>query len=145
MFVISRLHYWCRIDLLPMPCKHTHTKWCVNGSDRPWLIYLHISKCMYSNKRGQLRYKNVFFNSAFKNILAPTLSLSSRPKSEHLPENRRLKAETNLPRHLVSLTRFYKIAVQNYKFQMASGQGSHWFIESPTTLPCMYSRPLSDI
>ena len=30
------------------------------------------------------------------------------------------------------LTRFNKIAIPNIKFQMANGQGSHWFIESPT-------------
>ena len=32
------------------------------------------------------------------------------------------------------LTRFNKIATPNNKFQVASGQGSHWLIESPTIL-----------
>ena len=42
------------------------------------------------------------------------------------------------------LTRFNKIAIPNYKFQMAGGQGSHWLIENPTIL-YLYSLPLSDI
>ena len=32
----------------------------------------------------------------------------------------------------LSLTRFNKIAIPNNKAQMASGQGSHWLIESTT-------------
>ena len=32
----------------------------------------------------------------------------------------------------VNLTRFNKIVIPNNKFQIASGQGSHWLIESPT-------------
>ena len=32
----------------------------------------------------------------------------------------------------LDLTRFNKIAIPKNKFQMASGQGSHWLIESPT-------------
>ena len=43
------------------------------------------------------------------------------------------------------LTRFNKIAIPNYKFQMASGQGSHWLIESPTIFSSMCSPPLSNI
>ena len=43
------------------------------------------------------------------------------------------------------LTRFNKIAIPNNKFQMASGQGSHWFIESPTMFLSMCSPPLSYI
>ena len=43
------------------------------------------------------------------------------------------------------LTRFNKIAISNNKFQMASGQGSHWLIESPTIFSSMCSLPLSDI
>ena len=43
------------------------------------------------------------------------------------------------------LTRFNKIAISNNKFQMASGQGSHWLIESPTIFSSMCSPPLSDI
>ena len=39
------------------------------------------------------------------------------------------------------LTRFNKIAIPNNKFQMASGQGSHWFIESPTIFSSMRSHP----
>ena len=35
------------------------------------------------------------------------------------------------------LTRFNKIAISNNKFQMASGQGSHWLIESPTIFSSM--------
>ena len=42
-------------------------------------------------------------------------------------------------------TRFNKIAISNNKFQMASGQGSHWLIESPTIFSSMCSPPLSDI
>ena len=45
----------------------------------------------------------------------------------------------------VLLTRFSKIAIQNNKFQMTSGQGSHWLIESPTILSFMYNPLLSDI
>ena len=41
--------------------------------------------------------------------------------------------------------RFNKIAISNNKFQMASGQGSHWLIESPTIFSSMCSPPLSDI
>ena len=44
----------------------------------------------------------------------------------------------------LDLTRFNKIAISN-KFQMASGQGSHWLIESPTIFTSMCSPPLSDI
>ena len=40
---------------------------------------------------------------------------------------------------------FNKIAISNNKFQMASGQGSHWLIESPTIFSSMCSPPLSDI
>ena len=43
------------------------------------------------------------------------------------------------------LTRFNKIAISNNKFQMASGQGSQWLIESPTIFSSMCSPPLSDI
>ena len=43
------------------------------------------------------------------------------------------------------LTRFNKIVIQNNKFQMASGQGSHWLIESPTISSSMCSPPLSYI
>ena len=43
------------------------------------------------------------------------------------------------------LTRFKKIAIPNNKFQMASGQGSHWLIGSPTIFSCMCSPPLSNI
>ena len=43
------------------------------------------------------------------------------------------------------LTRFNKIAIPNNKFQMASGQGSHWLIENPTIFSSMCSSPLSDI
>ena len=46
---------------------------------------------------------------------------------------------------LVDLTRFNKIAISNNKFQMASGQGSQWLIESPTIFSSMCSPPLSDI
>ena len=38
---------------------------------------------------------------------------------------------------------FNKIAIRNNKFQMASGQGSHWLIESPTIFSSMCSLPLS--
>ena len=44
-----------------------------------------------------------------------------------------------------NLTRFNKIAIPNNTFQMASGQGSHWLIESPTIFSSMCSPPLSDI
>ena len=63
-------------------------------------------------------------------------------------------AQLTLPSHIVlksckihwrNLTRFDKIAIQNYKFQMASGQGSHWLIDSPTIVLFMYKLPLSDI
>ena len=52
-------------------------------------------------------------------------------------------AQLTLPSHIVlklckihwrNLTRFDKIAIKKYKFQMASGQGSHWLIDSPTIL-----------
>ena len=46
---------------------------------------------------------------------------------------------------LADLTRFNKIAIPNNKFQMASGQGSHLLIESPTIFSSMCSPPLSDI
>ena len=36
---------------------------------------------------------------------------------------------------------FNKIAIPNNKFQMASGQGSHWLIESPTIFSSMCSPP----
>ena len=45
----------------------------------------------------------------------------------------------------LDLTRFNKIAIPNNKFQMASGQGCHWLIESPTIFSSMCSPPLSDI
>ena len=37
---------------------------------------------------------------------------------------------------------FNKIVIPNNKFQMASGQGSHWLIDSPTILSSMCSPPL---
>ena len=37
--------------------------------------------------------------------------------------------------------RFNKIVIPNNKFQMASGQGSHWLIESPTIFSSMCSPP----
>ena len=40
---------------------------------------------------------------------------------------------------------FNKIAIPNNKFQMASGQGSHWLIQSPTIFSSMCSQPLSNI
>ena len=43
------------------------------------------------------------------------------------------------------LIRFNKIAIPNNKFQMASGQGSHWVIDSPIIFTSMCSPPLSDI
>ena len=42
------------------------------------------------------------------------------------------------------LVLFNKIAISNNKFQMASGQGSQWLIESPTIFSSMCSPPLSD-
>ena len=39
---------------------------------------------------------------------------------------------------------FNKIAIPN-KYQMASGQGSHWRIESPKMFSSMCSPPLSNI
>ena len=39
------------------------------------------------------------------------------------------------------LTRFNKVAIPNNKFLMASGQGSHWLIESPTTSHLCVARP----
>ena len=62
------------------------------------------------------------------------------------PEARAMedKRYYNLP-SLSSLTRFNKIAISNNKFQMASGQGSHWLIESPTIFSFMCSPPLSNI
>ena len=45
----------------------------------------------------------------------------------------------------ISSLTFNKIAISNNKFQMASGQGSHWLIESPIMLSSMYSPLLSDI
>ena len=50
-----------------------------------------------------------------------------------------------LYRFSLDLTRFNKIAISNNKFQMASGQGSHWLIESPTIFSSMCSPHLSDI
>ena len=35
------------------------------------------------------------------------------------------------------LKRFNKIVIPKNKFQMASGQGSHWLIESPTIFSCV--------
>ena len=43
------------------------------------------------------------------------------------------------------LTRFNKNAIPNNKFQMVSGQRSHWLIESPTMFLYMCSPPLSNI
>jgi len=43
------------------------------------------------------------------------------------------------------MDKFNKIAIPNNKFQMASGQGSHWLIESPTIFSSMCSPPLSNI
>ena len=57
-----------------------------------------------------------------------------------LPHGRKLRRR--LP---VSLSRFNKIAIPNNKFLMASGQGSHWLIESPTIFSSMCSPPLSNI
>ena len=45
----------------------------------------------------------------------------------------------------MDLTRFKKTAIPNNKFQMASGQGSLWLIESPTIVSSMCSPRLSDI
>ena len=47
--------------------------------------------------------------------------------------------------HIIGITTFNKIAISNNKFQMASGQGSQWLIESPTIFSSMCSPPLSDI
>ena len=41
--------------------------------------------------------------------------------------------------------RFNKVAIPNNKFLMASGQGSHWLIESPTIFSSICSPPLSNI
>ena len=41
--------------------------------------------------------------------------------------------------------RLNKIAIPNNKFHMASGQGSHWLIKSPTIFSSMCSPPLSYI
>ena len=46
---------------------------------------------------------------------------------------------------VIGLTRFNKVAIPNNKFLMASGQGSHWLIESPTIFSSMCSPPLSHI
>ena len=43
------------------------------------------------------------------------------------------------------LSTFNKVAIPNNKFLMASGQGSHWLIESPTIFSSMCSPPLSNI
>ena len=40
----------------------------------------------------------------------------------------------HLLKFIEEMFRFNKIAIPNNKFQMASGQGSHWLIESPTIL-----------
>ena len=45
--------------------------------------------------------------------------------------------------------RFNKIAIPNNKFQMASGQGSHWLIESPQlyhlSVACPYQISVDSI
>ena len=52
----------------------------------------------------------------------------------------------NLPfLSLQNCTHTTKIATSNNKFQMASGQGSHWLIESPTIFSSMCIPPFSDI
>ena len=48
-------------------------------------------------------------------------------------------------KYLLNLTRFNKIAITNNKFQMASGQRSHWLIESPTISSSTCNPPLSNI
>ena len=45
---------------------------------------------------------------------------------------------------VIPLNRFNKIATPNNKFQMTSGQGSHWLIENPTIFSAMCSPPLSN-
>ena len=40
-----------------------------------------------------------------------------------------------------NLIRFNKITIPNNKFQKASGQGSHWLIESPTIFHVCIARP----
>ena len=74
---------------------------------------------------------------------------------EFIPDPRHSDRKARLPKLIFALgtisycesdlTRFNKIAIPNNKFQMASGQGSHWLIDSPTIFSSMCSPPLSNI
>ena len=50
------------------------------------------------------------------------------------PEGKKKNWLDNLQEWIYILTRFNKITIPNNKFQMTSGQGSRWLIESPTLI-----------
>ena len=64
---------------------------------------------------------------------------------KHSFSQRKINEINKLSTDCITASRFNKIAIPNNKFQMASGQGSHWLIESPTIFSSMCSPPLSNI
>ena len=68
------------------------------------------------------------------------ISYGNVPLSRFIPAG-----PTPWGRRGLCLTRFNKIAIPNNKFQMVSGQGSHWLIDGPTMFSSMCSPPLSNI
>ena len=59
-------------------------------------------------------------------------------KTSKQAKQRNITSRTRQHRTGFSLTRFNKIAIPNNKFKMASGQGTHWLIKSPTIFSSIY-------
>ena len=98
-----------------------------------WLLKCHSDKCkpmtVGKNEVGTIKY-------------SMTLNDTKHPfDTIEKQKDLGVTVDTKLP----NLYRFNKIAIPNNKFQMASGQGSHWLIESPTIFSSMCSPPLSNI
>ena len=72
------------------------------------------------------------------------IEFDTRSRMIKLPQTK-LQPPVERVRLMSRFERFNKIAISNNKFQMASGQGSQWLIESPTIFSSMCSPPLSDI
>ena len=98
------------------------------------------------SRRSNLRIEGIPENVGTGEIENAILDIvNDHMKLTPVLQSHEIERAHRIGRPKTDLTRFNKIAISNNKFQMASGQGSHWLIESPTIFSSMCSPPLSDI
>ena len=97
------------------------------------LLYTH-NRTLVPTRRGRARTKIETQTAAELLTVDETEALTAKVTKS-------FAAEVAEPDTAVVTEQFNKIAISNIKFQMASGQGSHWLIESPTIFHLCVARP----